>query len=84
MSFTLYLYVPPLAPHGVRIDLAHVPPTVNLLHIGDVELPLLVLPVGEGDPLVPGDDAVVDGQDGLRVHPHPGYLGKYEIECESK
>ena len=39
-----------------------------------MELPLLVFPVGEGDPLVAGDDAVVDGEDGLGVHPYPGNL----------
>ena len=39
-----------------------------------MELPLLVFPVGEGDPLVAGDDAVVDGEDGLGVHPDPGHL----------
>jgi hypothetical protein len=28
----------------------------------------------EGDPLVTGDDAVVNGEDGLCVHPHPCHL----------
>ena len=54
--------------------LTHVPAAVHLLHVSDVELPLLVFPVGEGDPLVAGDDAVVDGKDGLGVHPDPGDL----------
>ena len=71
---TLHLQVSSPAPHGVRVDLAHVPAAVLLLHISNVQLPLLVFPVGEGHPLVPGDDAVVDGQDGLSVHPHPGNL----------
>ena len=74
MKLTLDLEVPSLAPHGVGVDLAHVPAPVHLLHVGDVKLPLLVLPVGQGHALVPGDDAVVDGQDGLRVHPHPRNL----------
>ena len=30
---------------------------------------------GKGDPGVPGDHVVVDGQDGLGVHPHPSHLG---------
>ena len=60
--------------HGVRVDLTHVPASVNLLDIGDVKFPLLVLTVGEGDPLVPGDDAVVDGEDSLCVYPHPSNL----------
>ena len=66
-----------LAPHRVGIDLAHVPPTVNLLYVGDVQLPFLVLPVGEGNPLVSCDDAVVDGEDSLCVHTHPSNLAKY-------
>ena len=74
MKLTLDLEVPSLAPHGVGVDLAHVPAPVHLLHVGDVKLPLLVLPVGQGHALVTGDDAVVDGQDGLRVHPHPRNL----------
>ena len=57
MSLTLDLQVSPLAPHGVGVDLAHVPAPVHLLHIGDMQLPLLVLPVRERHPLVTGDDA---------------------------
>ena len=53
----LDLEVSPLAPHGVGVDLAHVPAPVHLLHVGDVELPLLVLAVGERHALVAGDDA---------------------------
>ena len=67
------------APHGVGVDLAHVPASVLLLHISNVQLPLLVFPVGERHPLVPRDDAVVDGQDGLGVHPHPGDLVGPEV-----
>ena len=70
----MHLQVSSPAPHRVGVDLAHVVTAVNLLGVGDVELPLLVFPVGERHPLVPGDDAVVDGQDGLGVHPHPGNL----------
>ena len=29
---------------------------------------------GERYPRVPGDHVVVDGEDGLRVHPHPRHL----------
>jgi hypothetical protein len=32
------------------------------------------LPVRKGDPLVAGDDAVMNGEDCLRVHPHPRHL----------
>ena len=76
---TLHLQVPPPAPHGVRVDLAHVPAPVNLLGVGDVQLPLLVLSVRERHSLVPGDDAVVDGENGLGVHPHPGHLVGAEV-----
>ena len=49
-----------------------------------MKLPLLVLPVGQGHPLVPGDDAVVDGHDGLGVHPHPGNLSsKVNIKAQT-
>ena len=71
---TLHLQVSSPAPHGVSVDLTHVVTSVSLLGVGDVQLPLLVFPVGEGDPLVAGDDAVVDGEDGLGVHPDPGHL----------
>ena len=67
------------APHGVCIDLTHVPAPVHFPDVGDVQLPLLVLPVGEGDSLVPGDDAVVDGEDGLSVHSDPSNLVRPEV-----
>ena len=70
----MHLQVSPPTPHRVSVDLTHVVTSVNLLGVGDVKLPLLVFPVGERHPLVPGDDAVVDGQYGLGVHPHPGNL----------
>ena len=70
----LDLEVSPLAPHGVGVDLAHVPAPVHLLHVGDVQLPLLVFPVGEGHALVAGDDAVVDGHNSLSVYSDPSNL----------
>ena len=70
----MHLQVSSPAPHGVRVDLAHVPASVLLLHISNMKLPLLVLSVRERHSLVPGDDAVVDGEDGLGVHPDPGNL----------
>jgi hypothetical protein len=46
---------------------------------------MVCVPVREGDPLVAGDDAVVDGENGLGVHPHPGHLhplmGPYHQNC---
>ena len=75
----MHLQVSPPTPHRAGVDLTHVVTSVNLLGVGDVKLPLLVFPVGERHPLVPGDDAVVDGQDGLGVHPHPGNLESKNI-----
>ena len=60
--------------HRVRVDLTHVPASVTLLGTVEVEIPLVLPRPGERDPGVPGDDVVVDGQDGLSVHPHPGNL----------
>ena len=76
MKPTLDLEVSPLAPHGVGVNLAHVPAPVHLLHVGDVQLPLLVFPMGEGHALVAGDDAVVNRHDSLSVHSDPGNLEK--------
>ena len=56
---TLHLQVSSPAPHRVGVDLTHVISSVNLLGVRDVELPLLVLPVGEGHALVAGDDATI-------------------------
>ena len=75
----MHLQVSPPTSHRVSVDLTHVVTSVNLLGVRDVKLPLLVFPVGERHPLVPGDDAVVDGQDGLGVHPHPGNLVGPEV-----
>ena len=40
----------------------------------NVKVPLLLSWSGEGEAGVPADHVVVDGEDGLGVHPHPGYL----------
>ena len=60
--------------HRVRVDLTHVPASVALLGTVEVEVPLVLPQPREGDPGVPGDHVIVDGQDGLSVHPHPGNL----------
>ena len=70
----MHLQVSPPTPHRVSVDLTHVVTSVNLLGVGDVQLPLLVLAVAQRHALVPRDDAVVDGEDGLGVHPDPGNL----------
>ena len=65
--------------HRVRVDLTHVPPAVTLLGTVEVEVPLVLPGPGERYPGVPGDDVVVDGQDGLSVHPHPGNLRQHHL-----
>jgi len=48
--------------HGV--DLTHVPAFVFLLHVVDVQKPRPVLIMRHGDARIPGDDVVVNSQDG--------------------
>ena len=60
--------------HGVRVDLTHIPAPVTLLGAVQVEIPLVLTRPGQRDPGVPGDDVVVDGENGLSVHPDPGHL----------
>lgn len=57
--------------HDGGVDLAHVTAAVALLHLADVQVPGAVLVVGEGDARVVGHDAVLQGQDGLRVDLQP-------------
>ena len=63
-----------LALHGVTVDLAHVPASVGLLHLPDAQLPDAFLRGTDADAVVLGDDLVLDGEDGLGVHPEPGHL----------
>lgn len=60
--------------HRVGVDLTHVPAAIHLLDVADVEVPGPVVVVGEGHPRVLGDDVMVDREDCLSVHPHPGHL----------
>ena len=60
--------------HRVGVDLTHVPAPVALLGTVQVEVPLVLPRPGQRDPGVPGDDVVVDGENGLSVHPDPGHL----------
>lgn len=59
-SFTHYLQVPLPAAHRVRVHLAHVPPSVRLLNVPDVQVPGPVVVVAEGYPRVLGYDMVVN------------------------
>ena len=69
--------VPELRLGRHRIDLAHVPSLVLLLHVVYVQIPrpvLVMLVVGHTDPGIPRDDVVVYGQDGALLKVHPGDL----------
>lgn len=61
-------------PHGVGVDLTHVPAAITLLHVLEVKVPGAVVVVRQRDAGVLRDHVVVDGQDGLGVHAHPRYL----------
>lgn len=63
-----------LTHHGVGVDLAHVESPVTGPDVSDAEVPMLVVVAGEGEARVLGDDSVVDGENGLRLHEDPGHL----------
>ena len=65
--------------HRVGVDLTHVPAPVALLDAVEVEIPLVLPGPRQGDPGVAGDHVVVDGEDGLGVHPDPGNLRQTSI-----
>ena len=60
--------------HGIRVDLAHVPPSVALLCPLDVEEPFVTGRAGQRDARVPSYHVVVDRQYGLGVDSDPGDL----------
>ena len=68
-------------PHGVGVDLTHVPAPVTLLDAVEVEVPLVLAGPGERDPGVAGDHVVVDGEDGLGIHSNPSNLRQPSIMC---
>ena len=69
-----HLEVGQLAPHGVRVDLAHVVTRVTSPDIRDLQPPLIDLRVRDSYPVVLGDDDLVEGEDRLSVDPDPGHL----------
>jgi hypothetical protein len=64
----LYLSFKKVPPGSSKNDLCSSCIPVNM------KIPLLLCGPGEGEPRVPADHVVVDGQDGLGVHPHPRHL----------
>ena len=65
--------------HWVSVYLTHVPAPVALLDAVEVEIPLVLPGPRQGDPGVAGNHVVVDGEDGLGVHPDPGNLRQTSI-----
>lgn len=60
--------------HGIRVDLAHVPPPVHLLYVLDVQIPRAVVVVRQADARVLSYYVVVDAEDRLGVHSYPRNL----------
>ena len=74
--FTNNLKVPLPTPHRICIHLAHVPSSIGLLDVFNVEVPRPVVVEREGHPWVLGDHIVVNREDCLGVDPYPGHLKK--------
>lgn len=65
-----------MAHHGVGVHLAHVEAAITGFYVGNLEVPVLVVIAGQRKARVLGDDGVVDGEDGLRLHEDPCHLGR--------
>lgn len=57
--------------HGISVHLTHVPPSIRLLDLPDVQVPASVVVVSQYDARVLGDNIVMNAEDGLRVYAHP-------------
>lgn len=63
-----------LAPHGVRINLAHVRSRIILLHVGNVQHPCVVAIMRNGKTRVLRHHVRVDCEDRFRIGLNPSYL----------
>lgn len=68
---TDYVQESDLALHRIRVYLAHVPATVGLANLFDVQVPRTVVAVTDPDSVVLRNHVAVDGEDGLRVYSKP-------------
>lgn len=71
---TDHLQVSFLAGHGLRVDLAHVPTSVGLLHITDVQEPRTMVVVSQCYPGVFRHHPVVYRKYGLGANTNPSDL----------
>lgn len=65
--------------HGVRVDLAHIPSSVRLPYLLDMQIPSPVVRMTHPYPMVLGDHVTVYRQDSLRVDSQPGHLNRNTI-----
>lgn len=68
------MQVPLPAAHRVRVHLTHVPASILLVHVPDVQKPRTVIIVGQRHSGILGDDVMMNGQNGLSVHSNPCHL----------
>lgn len=71
---TYDLEVPLPTAHGVCVDLTHVPASVSLVYVLDMQVPGAVVVVRQRDARVLRDHIVMDREDCLRVHADPRHL----------
>lgn len=74
MLLTNHLEISFTGAHWVRVDLAHVPAPVRLLHLLDVQVPGAMVIVRKRNPGILRNHFVVNGEDCLCVHAHPRQL----------
>lgn len=63
-----------LVAHWLRVDLTHVPPSVLLVDVVNVEGPGRLIVLDDGEPGDPRHDRLVDRQQHLAVHVEPRHL----------
>ncbi|KAJ4436916.1 hypothetical protein ANN_17048 [Periplaneta americana] len=66
------------ATHRVGVDLTHVPASVSLVHVLDVQIPRAVVVIRQGNTGILCDHIVVYRQNSLRVDTNPGHLPTVE------
>ena len=64
--------------HGIGVHLTHVPASIRLLHLPDVQIPATVIIVCQYDAWVLSDDIVVDAENRLSINAHPRDLHQEE------
>lgn len=74
MVLTYDLEVPLPTAHGICVDLTHVPASVCLVYVLDMQVPGAVVIVRQRDARVLRDHVVMDRENGLRVHSNPRHL----------